>query len=166
MTVDDVCAEAGCSKGAFYVHFASKRDLLAAIIDDDVDALRRVVETLDKGSLGPTECLRRLTQAMLGQGTDPARVQVRVDVWAAMLSDPAIRKQVRAAVDERRRLLCSWIDEAVYEGELTSVPPNAFASMLLALNDGLVLHRALDARAFRWENISLALDAILDGLRD
>ena len=35
MTVDDVCAEAGLSKGAFYSHFASKRALLDALIDDD-----------------------------------------------------------------------------------------------------------------------------------
>lgn len=166
MTVDDVCAEAGLSKGAFYVHFASKRDLLTAIIDDEVERLREVAESLDLRAWGPTECLRRLTEAMLEQGRDAARAQVHVDVWSAILSDPQIRQQVRAAVDQRRRLLRGWIDEAVRQGELESVPANALASVLLALNDGLVLHRSLDDGAFRWSNIRLALDALLDGLRE
>jgi AcrR family transcriptional regulator len=166
MTVDDVCAEARFSKGAFYVHFASKRDLLAAIIDDDVTALRRIVESLDRRNLGPTESLRSLAQAMLQQGEDPARVQVRADVWAAILIDPAIRDQVKTAVGERRRLLRGWIEEATAAGEMAAVPPNALASVLLALNDGLMLHHALDRSGFRWANVRLALDALLNGIRE
>ena len=166
MTVDDVAAEAGLSKGAFYVHFDSKRELLTAIIEDDVERLRAVLDSLDASDLGPTECMRRLTQAMVAQGSDPARVQVHVDVWAAILADPKIRDQVRAAVDQRRRLLRRWIEDAVREGELATVPANALASVLLALNDGLVLHRSLDASAFRWSNVRLALDALLDGIRE
>ena len=165
MTVDDVCAEAGFSKGAFYVHFASKRDLLAAIIDDDVSSLRRIAESLDRRRLGPTESLRSLAQAMLQQGDDPARVQVRADVWGAVIDDPAIREQVKRAVEERRRLLRTWIEEAVVAGEIAQVPANALASVLLALNDGLTLHHALDRDGFRWANIRLAIDVLLDGVR-
>ncbi|MDQ6857121.1 MAG: TetR/AcrR family transcriptional regulator, partial [Candidatus Dormibacteraeota bacterium] len=125
MSVDDVCTEAGYSKGAFYVHFASKRDLLVAIIDDDVSSLRRIAESLDRRRLGPTESLRSLAQAMLQQGDDPARVQVRADVWGAVLDDPAIREQIKGAVEERRRLLRNWIEEAVVAGEIAPVPANA-----------------------------------------
>lgn len=166
MTVDDVCAEADLSKGAFYAHFSSKQELLGALIDDDSAALRRVIETLDRRRLGATECLRQLTQAMLRQGADAARVQVRVDIWAAVLTEPAIRAQVKAAVAERRTLLRGWIDEAIDSGELASVPANALASVLLALNDGLMLHNALDGTGFRWGNVRRALEALLDGLRE
>ncbi|MHB8718410.1 MAG: TetR/AcrR family transcriptional regulator [Candidatus Dormibacteria bacterium] len=165
MTVEDVCAEAGVSKGAFYVHFASKHDLLTAIIEDDVAALRGIVESLDRRRLGPTESLRGLTQAMLQQGDDPARVQVRADVWAAVLADPDVREQARAAVTERRRLLRAWIEEAIAAGEMVAVPANALASVLLALNDGLILHHALDRSGFRWANVRVALDALLAGIR-
>ena len=165
MTVDDVCAEAGFSKGAFYVHFASKRDLLVAIIDEDVSSLRRIAESLDR-RLGPIESLRSLAQAMLQQGDDPARVQVRADVWGAVIDDPAIREQVKRAVEERRRLLRIWIEEAAAAGEIaTPVPANALASVLLALNDGLTLHHALDRTGFRWANVRVAIDALLDGIR-
>ena len=164
-TVDDVCAEAGFSKGAFYSHFRSKHELFAAIIDDDVEGLRRIAESVDRRSLGPTETLRSLAQAMLQQGGDPARVQVRADVWGAVLEDPDFRERVRRAVAERRRLLRGWIEEAIEAGEIEPVPANALASVLLALNDGLTLHHALDRQGFRWANVSLAIDALLEGIR-
>jgi hypothetical protein len=50
-------------------------------------------------------------------------------------------------------------------GEIVDLPPNALASILLALNDGLMLHRALDQGGFRWANVSRALDALLAGIR-
>jgi hypothetical protein len=45
------------------------------------------------------------------------------------------------------------------------VPANALASILLALTEGLVLHGALDPKAFHWANIYHALDAVLDGVQ-
>ncbi|MGH7722190.1 MAG: TetR/AcrR family transcriptional regulator [Candidatus Dormibacteria bacterium] len=163
-TVDDVCAEAGVSKGAFYAHFASKQELLAALIDDDTLTLRRVIEGLDRRRLGPTECLRRLAHVMLEDGADAGRVQVRIDIWTAALEDPAIGRQVAAAVRERRHLLRTWLEEGAAGGEPASMPANAMASVLLALNDGLMLHHALDSSGFRWTNVRIAVNALLDGI--
>jgi len=33
-SVDDICEEAGISKGAFYHHFESKQALILALLDD------------------------------------------------------------------------------------------------------------------------------------
>jgi hypothetical protein len=52
----------------------------------------------------------------------------------------------------------------VRAGELVDTPANALASLLLAIGDGLSLHAGLDPGAFRWENISHALDLLLAGL--
>ncbi len=35
LTVDEVCAEAGVSKGAFYLYFESKQDLLLGLLEDE-----------------------------------------------------------------------------------------------------------------------------------
>ena len=45
------------------------------------------------------------------------------------------------------------------------VPANALASVLLSLNDGLILHSSLDPTSFRWENVGVTVDTILGGLR-
>jgi AcrR family transcriptional regulator len=165
MTVDDVCAEAGLSKGAFYSHFASKRELLDALVDDDASAVSEAMEDLGAQSLDGPERLRRMTRMMLARAGDASRVQVRADLWAAALTEPAIRERLNTEVDAQRRVVRRWVEEAIADGEIVELPANALASILLALNDGLMLHRILDESGFRWENVSRALDALLSGLQ-
>jgi AcrR family transcriptional regulator len=140
LTVDDVCADAGLSKGAFYGHFKSKEALLLALIADDAALIARVAEDPETLRLRPVQRIRRVTEMMLMQGADPARVQLRADVWR------------------------EWVEEAVAAGEMSiDFPPNALAALLLAISDGLVLHYALDPHAFRWGKISKAVDGMLEG---
>jgi hypothetical protein len=101
---------------------------------------------------------------MLELGDDPARVQVRADLWAAMLTEPTVRACFSATIDRRRAVLRGWIEDSVVAGELVAVPSNAAASILLALGDGLVLHAGLDSAGFQWPNIRRALDVLLDGI--
>ena len=101
---------------------------------------------------------------MLMQGADPARVQLRADVWGAVQTYPAVRGAVTKVVAERQRVLREWVEEAVAAGEMSiDFPPNALAALLLAISDGLVLHYALDPHAFRWGKISKAVDGMLEG---
>jgi AcrR family transcriptional regulator len=164
LTVDDVCADAGLSKGAFYSHFVSKEALLLALIADDAASVARVADDPATLRLSPVQRIRKVTETMLMQGADPARVQLRADVWGAMQTYPAVRAAVTEAVAERQRVLRGWVEEAVAVGEMIiDFPPNALAALLLAISDGLVLHYALDPHAFRWGKISKAVDGMLDG---
>ena len=164
LTVDDVCAEAGVSKGAFYGYFQQKQDLLLALLQDDAAALDRELERITSTSSSGIERVRRFTQAMLARGEDAARVQVRADLWADLLTEDAVRQRLAEATQRRRELVRSWIEEAVASGELVAIPANALASILLALADGLMLHGALDPGAFRWRNIHRAIDVMLAGI--
>jgi len=164
LTVDDVCADAGLSKGAFYSHFVSKDTLLMGLLADDAASIAQIAEDPATLRLSPVQRIRKVTESMLMQGADPARVQLRADVWGAMQTYPDVRAAVTAAVAERQRVFREWIDEAVRIGEMSiDFPPNALAALLLAISDGLVLHYALDPRAFRWGKISKAVDGLLDG---
>ncbi|MGH2833783.1 MAG: TetR/AcrR family transcriptional regulator [Solirubrobacteraceae bacterium] len=164
LTVDDVCAEARASKGAFYGYFSQKQDLLLALLEDDAVALDRELEQITETSTSGVERVRRFAQVMLARGDDPARVQVRADLWAELLTDDEVRGRLAEATQRRRQLVRSWIEEAVQSGELVAIPANALASILLALTDGLMLHGALDPGGFRWRNIRRAIDVMLAGL--
>jgi AcrR family transcriptional regulator len=164
LTVDDICAEAQVSKGAFYGYFASKQDMLLALLDEDAAELDGLLETLSQRNLSNMSRLRNFAREMCERGSDQARVQVRSDLWAAILTEPLIRNRMVEAVGRRRATLRGWIDVAVADGEITDIPANAFASVLLALGDGLTLHGSLDPSGFRWTNIARVLAAIFAGL--
>jgi hypothetical protein len=101
---------------------------------------------------------------MLERGEDASRAQLRADLWATILTEPRVRQRFAEATDRRRGRLRGWIEAGLATGELVDVPANAFASALLALADGLLLHAALDPSAFRWYRIRRALAVLLDGL--
>jgi AcrR family transcriptional regulator len=164
LTVDDVCVEAGVSKGAFYTYFGQKQELLLALLEDEAAGIQEVMGELQEAHVSGVERLRRFARAMVERGDNPASLQIRADMWAEMSSDPAVRQLWAAVVGERRAVLKGWIEESVEEGELAPMPANALAAILLSLGDGLLLHAGLDPSGFRWGNVRKALDALLEGL--
>jgi AcrR family transcriptional regulator len=166
LTVDDVCDTAGVSKGTFYGYFESKNDLLVALIEEESAALDEVVSGLCEADLTGAERLRLFARAILKQAEDPARAQVRADLWASLVADSALHDHFRATVGRRRRLLRAWIERSIEDGDLAIEEgyANALASVLLALSDGLTLHHSLDPNGFRWPNIRVVLDLLLSGI--
>ena len=164
MTVDDVCAEAGVSKGSFYGYFDSKQALLIALLEAGEARLDAVLDDLSRRDISNVERLRRFAREMCDRGADQAGVQLRSDLWAAILTEPVVRERFASSVQQRRLVLRGWIEAAIAAGELAPVPANAFASLLLALGDGLTLHSSLDPSGFRWNNITRVLAAIFGGL--
>lgn len=164
LSVDDVCSEAGLSKGAFYTYFQQKQDLLLALLEDDAAGLDELVARA--GDMPPgADQIRQIVGGLLDRGKEAAAVQLRADLWAEVSSNQALRDRFLETMQKRRRRLAALIDHAVAAGSLVEVPPNALAAVLLALGDGLMLHRELEPSGFRWSNVRRAVDAILVGLR-
>jgi len=164
LSVDDVCAEAGLSKGAFYTYFDQKQDLLLALLDEDAAGLADLVADAASQPSG-IEQIRRFAAAVVDRGSDATVVQLRADLWAEIASDESLRARFLEAMQQRRARLADLIEAAVAAGELVDVPANALAAVFLALGDGLMLHRVLDPSGFRWPNVRRAIDALLEGLR-
>jgi len=165
-TIDDVCAEAGgLSKGAFYTYFPSKQDLLLALLEDDAAATEALIGSLSRQAIPELDRAHRFLRDTFQRGEDPSEVQRMADLWSEMVADDTVRRQLAEAVAQRRKLLAGWINAGVQSGEIVDLPANAFAAILIALGDGLMLHRALDPSAFRWANIRRAVDTIFEGLR-
>ncbi len=164
LSVDDICAEAGLSKGAFYTYFEHKQDLLLALLDDDAAGLNEVLADA-AGRPGGVEQIRRFVAALVDRGSDTGAVQLRADLWAEISADEMLRARFLEAMQHRRIELADLIADAVAAGELVEVPANALAAIFLALGDGLMLHRVLDPSGFRWPNVRRAVDVLLAGLR-
>jgi AcrR family transcriptional regulator len=164
-SVDDLCTEAGLSKGSFYTHFGQKQDLLLALLDADADGQEVLMDEVGGTHQSGVERIRRFLRSLTERGEDPAWVQLRADLWAEVANDNEMRERFAARVRERRAMLAGWIAEAQEGGELIPMAPNALASILLALADGLMAHSAADPGAFRWPMVRQAVGLLLDGLR-
>jgi BetI-type transcriptional repressor, C-terminal len=121
--------------------------------------LERIADTCDS----EVEWVRRFTRVILSRGEDVARVQMRADLWADLLTTDEVRQRLAGATLRRRELVRTQIEEADASGELTAIPADALASIVLALADGLMLHAALDPAAFPWRQVRRAVEILFAG---
>jgi AcrR family transcriptional regulator len=70
-TVNDVVAEAGLSKQAFYRHFRSKDELLVAMLEEGLALLVEYLERLMAGARTPAGKVRRWVEGVMAQAADP-----------------------------------------------------------------------------------------------
>ncbi len=74
LSVDDVCAEAGLSKGAFYTYFDQKQDLLLALLDEDAAGLSELVADAANQPCGIDQ-IHRFVAAAVDRGSEGLRAE-------------------------------------------------------------------------------------------
>jgi AcrR family transcriptional regulator len=165
MTVEDVCREAGVTKGAFYWYFRSRDDVLLALLEEEGAATERALLQVIASSPPGIDRLRRFAKAMLQDGEDQARMQLRADLFAEMLCEKEVRRRFLGHLRRRHELLLAAIEEGMATGEYhEAIPSRAITSILLALADGLMFHAAVDPQSLRWPSLRRGVDMLLAGL--
>src|SRR3990172_143290 len=81
-TVDEVAREAGYSKGAYYFHFASKEDVLFALVNEWVEHRSRQLEAAGDTN-APQVALTVLLEAFLSHSdTADGDSQFLLELWS------------------------------------------------------------------------------------
>lgn len=137
VSVDEICAKAGISKGAFYLYFDSKDAAIEAIAKDH----ERVVAGL--GEPDTVEGLiDRLIQLTNGSGTASNRVEL--ETWSHALTMTSLREGLQANANGLRQALTESIGRICRKSSSKqSLPPAAIAEILTLFSMGLVAASAL-----------------------
>lgn len=150
VTIDDVAADAGYTKGAFYWHFDSKESLLVEVFEAWT---RQGVENL-------SAALRSADSAARAEALDAwhAGDERRSRQWALfeleLLRLAAQKPELAERLRGRQRAVCRIL-AGVVEEELAPDEGDApldstqIATLLSALSDGLLQHHLLDPEAVR-----------------
>ena len=165
-TVDEVAREAGYSKGAYYFHFASKEDVLFALVNEWVEHRSRLLEAAVDGN-APQVALTELLEVFLAR-SEAARGddQFLLELWSQGERNSKVRHRLAQGYHSWHALLVRAFGQAQEACVLRfGGQPEAAASVALALHDGLVMQRCLrrpassswDAEAFDLLSAALRL---------
>ncbi|GHE08835.1 TetR family transcriptional regulator [Streptomyces alanosinicus] len=164
-SIEDICAAAGYTRGAFYSNFATKEDLLLALFDEQAAERMTELEHLAAAAeqLGPEERARRLVEALL-------RVEAAETGWILLflefrlLAARTSELAKRVAVHDRTvtAALAALLERVLPE----LVPPGASAEqaaeVILAAREGLLARTAAGGPTS--EQLLNAATAVLAGL--
>jgi len=143
-TMEDIAREVGVSKGAIYLYFRTKTDLLSAIQERSRDqvlaAWSRLLESGDVAE-GIADSLEEVFSGKVDPG-----------IWLELVAEAAAHPDVRAAlrVDEREdvRAMRSFLRRLEERGRIRPLRDrDTVAEIILALLHGSVLDLMLHGRA-------------------
>jgi len=145
-SIEAIAAAAGFSRGAFYSNFASKDELIIAMLEDHVaQTVRRNLELFSKHNtmadfLDALKTVDRSQQDPLGR-SPLLHMEMILFVARAEKRRPELAKRLRA----RRKLIADIVETSLRNsGKVGSRDPTWTAAIVLALEDGFRLHRLID----------------------
>jgi len=164
-SIEAIAEAAGFTRGAFYSNFASKDELIIAMLADHAQrSARRNLELLARHR-DPVDFVAALRAAKPDQD-DPLdrsellHMEVILYVARARENRPELARRLR----DRRATIAEIIAQTSAQG--TAADP-AWASILLALEDGFRLHRLIDPATTPEDSFLQTVEALqrLIGLR-
>jgi AcrR family transcriptional regulator len=152
-SVDDICKEAGISKGAFYHHFESKQALFLALLDGWLQAIDNAIEA-SRDKTAP-ETFVQMTEAFpyffetAGEG-----LPMFLEFWLQASRDKKIWEASIAPYRRYHKYFTSLIKKGVEEGSFVEVDPELASRMIVSTAMGLFLQSLLDPKGANWENVA------------
>ncbi len=152
-SVNDICVEAGISKGAFYHHFKSKQELFIALLDGWLQTIDHAIEA-SKDKTAP-ETFQQMTEAFpyifetAGDG-----LPMFLEFWLQASRDEKIWDASIAPYRRYHEYFTSLIKKGVDEGSFVEVDPDLASRMIISTAMGLLLQSLLDPKGANWEKVA------------
>ena len=144
-SIEAITAAAGFTRGAFYSNFASKDELIVAMLGDHVEqSIRRCLELLanHKDPADFIDAFRNMDRSRQDPlGRSPLlHMEMILFVARAEKRRPELAKRLRA----RRQMVTEIVETTARHSGRTFPDPAWIGAILLALEDGFRLHRLID----------------------
>lgn len=165
--VDEIAAEAGYSKGVVYWHFASKEELLLALIDERIDGPMREMVALLESAPRDRDMAREATRAFTRQLENQRDVLVLDrEYWSIAFRDAELRARYAERQAELREVLARGLEARVRHLGTPDLPMPAqdIARVVLGIIAGLTVDELIEPGSVRPELLGETLAVIYSGL--
>ncbi len=162
-TVDEIVRDAGYSKGAFYVHFASKEDLFWAMLDERIDGVQDTLRNAIDIELSVAENQRRILQAIFAMDKeDPAWPALFMEFAAHAARNPRAREKLGEMYRRWHTFTVETLKIAREAGKIRADLDIEFtASVMIALMEGTLIQSRLTPDDMRLQELVDPLSKLL-----
>ena len=149
-SVDDICSEAGVSKGAFYHHYPTKQAIFLALMQGWLKLIDMGMDAARKDTV--PETLMHMTNLLPGVfAAAEDRLPMFLEFWLQASRDETIWKAMIAPYHHYQDQFAKLVEDGMAEGSLKATDSRVAAQVIVSLAVGLVLQGVLDPQGADWE---------------
>lgn len=148
-SVEEIAEQAGFSRGAFYSNFESKEDVFLAVLDAYIGLeIRSVTEALEKDP-SPEAFFDFLRSRAIRRSREGRQwTLLMAEFWLHVVRHPELAPKLAARQRAGRAAIARVIEvRCEHLGITPPESPEELASVMMAVDDGLVLQEYLDPGA-------------------
>jgi AcrR family transcriptional regulator len=163
-SVDDICIEAGVSKGAFYHHYPTKQAIFLALMQGWLGMIDMGMGAARQGTV--PETLMHMTNLLPGVfAAAEDSLPMFLEFWLQASRDETIWKAMIAPYRHYQEHFAKLVEDGMAEGSLKPVDSQVAAQVIVSLAVGLVLQGVLDPHSADWEKTAReSMQLLLKGL--
>jgi AcrR family transcriptional regulator len=140
----ELCAAVELSPGAFYRYFASKEDIISALIQRDRQQTRAWFAEIPP-QLGLIEALTMVLRSAIASIAAKHYMAIWAEIQAEAARNPKVRELVEGHSREAEDTLTALVENAVQRRSIASdVNPRDAAKLVLITFDGLMVRHSYD----------------------
>jgi len=164
ITMDEVAAEAGVSKGCLYLHFRSKKELLESVKEVSFKPLGDQLQAILEASVSPDRKIKDIMYRLLGY-FDENRGLFRFLLEERELVQSQIKRQKSSRYRSFLERISGVVEDGVAKGLFRRLDSGKVASMLIESTIAMTARRLLDEQpAPVEEDTRLLMEVFLQGI--
>ena len=161
VTLDQVAARAGVTKGSLYCHYRSKHELIVAACNHYYRTYHVKVNALLAPLTDPIERLRRVLELSVRNCVVDRKSRVfTTDVWAMSLQDEQIRAGWAQFYNTVREMFVGLVTAGTATGRLVAPDPRKAVNLMLDALEGVKIRASFEPAI----SAPSEQEAIADGL--
>lgn len=164
--MDDIAEETGLSKGAIYLYFKSKDELIIAILDKVFQGVLGLLNKQEMESPSASAAILQFTQkAASDYKTMLKVVPVAYEFLSLAFRNPLVKRYLKGYLHKYMDVLVGLVQRGIDSGEFRPVNPQEVALAAGAIYEGTVLlwvydHELVDVEYHIYTGIELLLEGV------
>lgn len=164
--VAEICESAEISKGAFYHHFPSKKDVLFTLIEEWVGNIQTQFQQIRQDKSSIPDQFNNMLPALSSVFLEADQIPLFLEFWLQSMRDPEIAYRLIKPYYTFVTLFEKMFEKGIAEGSIDpDSDPHLSMRLMLSFSIGMIMQAMIEPDREDWKEVArFSLDKVMKGL--